>query len=285
MSAPSSTVIPMPAFEIVPGTADGAVVVHAPHGSRAVPDAERAHIVLGDAALAAELDDMTDGHTELIAAGAAGAATPRPWIFANRLSRLVVDPERFPDEREEMLAVGMGAVYTRTSTGEPLRPADADYENALLSRYFHPYAQAMTDVIDDRLAAAGRAVIIDVHSYPSKQLPYELHGDGPRPPICLGTDDFHTPPWLLDAARTAFRDFGGTELNTPFAGCYVPLKHYCRERSVAALMIEIRRDIYMAEPGGAPTPGLDDLVSALAQLISAVSVNTVNINTANINTA
>ncbi|HEU5334237.1 MAG TPA: N-formylglutamate amidohydrolase [Actinocrinis sp.] len=260
----------MPAFEIVPGTADGAVVVHVPHGSRAIPEAERARILLDDAALAAELDAMTDGHTDLIAARAAAAATVRPWTFANRLSRLVIDPERFPDEREEMLAVGMGAVYTRTSSGEPLRPADPAHGDALLSRYFHPYAQAMTDLIDGRLAAAGRAVIIDVHSYPSKPLPYELHADGPRPPICLGTDEFHTPPWLLDAARTAFRDCGAVELDTPFAGCYVPLKHYGRTGSVAALMIEIRRDGYMTEPGGAPTAGIDPLVSALTRLIDAV---------------
>jgi N-formylglutamate amidohydrolase len=275
MSAPSSTVISMPAFEIIPGTADGAVVLHVPHGSRAVPEAERTRILLDDAALAAELDAMTDGHTDLIAARAADAATPRPWTFANRLSRLVVDPERFPDEREEMRAVGMGAVYTRTSCGEPLRPADAAHENALLSQYFHPYAQAMTELVDGRLAAAGQAVIIDVHSYPSKPLPYELHADGPRPPICLGTDAFHTPPWLLDAARTAFGDCGGIELNTPFAGCYVPLKHYGRTGAVAALMLEIRRDVYTTEPGGAPTLGLDHVVAALARLVEAVSVNAV----------
>ena len=261
----------MPAFEIIPGTADGAVVLHVPHGSRAIPEAERAHILLDDAALAAELDAMTDGHTDLIAARAADAATRRPWTFANRLSRLVVDPERFPDEREEMRAVGMGAVYTRTSSGEPLRLTDAPHENALLSRYFHPYAQAMTGLVDERLAAAGRVVIIDVHSYPSKPLPYELHAHGPRPPICLGTDDFHTPPWLLDAARAAFGDCGGIELNTPFAGCYVPLKHYGRTGAVAALMIEIRRDVYMDEPGGAPTSGLDQVISALARLVDNVA--------------
>jgi N-formylglutamate amidohydrolase len=112
-------------------------------------------------------------------------------------------------------------------------------------------------------------VIIDVHSYPSKPLPYELHADGPRPPICLGTDAVHTPPRLLEAARTAFRACGGIELDTPFAGCYVPLKHYGRDSRVAALMIEIRRDVYMTEPGGAPTSGLDHVVSALAHLIDA----------------
>lgn len=256
----------MPGFEIVPGAPDGAVVLHAPHGSRTVPDAERARILLDDAALAAELDDMTDGHTGLIATQAAEASAQRPWIFANRLSRLVVDPERFPDEREEMLAVGMGAVYTRTATGAPLRLDDPAHHHAVLTQYFHPYANAMADLIDDRLAATGRAVIIDVHSYPSKPLPYELHADGPRPQICLGTDAFHTPPSLLAAAQAAFRDYS-IELDTPFAGCYVPLRFYNRNRSVSALMIEIRRDTYMTEPGGDPTPGLDRIVSALTHLI------------------
>jgi N-formylglutamate amidohydrolase len=268
MSAPSSTVISMPGFEIVPGTPDGAVVLHVPHAARAIPAAERARILLDDAALAAELDDMTDAHTDLIAASAAHTARVRPWILANRFSRLVIDPERFPDEREEMLAVGMGAVYTRTSSGEPLRPAAPAHHDALLARYFHPYAQAMTDLIDERLAAAGRAVIIDVHSYPSKPLPYELHADGPRPQICLGTDAFHTPPSLLDAAREAFRPWE-VQLDTPFAGCYIPLRHHRRTPDVSALMIEIRRDTYMTEPGGEPTAELARIASALANLIDA----------------
>ena len=69
-------------------------------------------------------------------------------------------------------------------------------------------------------------MIIDVHSYPTEPLPYELHGDGPRPPVCLGTDPFHTPAGLLAAAEDAFAGFGGTGVDSPFAGAYVPLKYY-----------------------------------------------------------
>jgi N-formylglutamate deformylase len=261
----------MSGFEIIPGAPDGAVVLHVPHGSRAIPDEVRRRILLDDASLSAELDDMTDSHTGLIAARAAEAARTRPWTFANRLSRLVVDPERFPDEREEMLAAGMGAVYTKTASGRPLRSDDPAHAADLLSRYFHPYASAMADLVDARLAAAGRAVIIDVHSYPSKPLPYELHADGPRPEICLGTDAFHTPRWLLAAARAAFQNRGDVGLDSPFAGCYVPLRHYGTHRAVGALMIEIRRDAYMNEPGGAPTSGLDRVAAALAELIDAAA--------------
>ncbi|GGY46783.1 hypothetical protein GCM10010363_29440 [Streptomyces omiyaensis] len=261
-------------FRLLPGAADSPVLLHVPHSSREIPAPVRAGIVLDDAALGRELDHLTDAHTEEIAARAAGAAGRAPWRFVNGLSRLVVDPERFPDEREEMLASGMGAVYTRTAHGAELRPAGFD-GRALVERYFEPYARAVTEAVDERLAAAGRAVVVDVHSYPTGALPYELHGDGPRPPVCLGTDPFHTPAWLLEAAREAFAGFGGTGVDSPFAGTYVPLRHHGRDPRVAALMVEIRRDLYMAEPGGAAGPGLGALGDALAALVDRVSARTV----------
>ncbi|MFF3850653.1 N-formylglutamate amidohydrolase [Streptomyces sp. NPDC002328] len=259
-----------PSFSLLPGAAGSPVILHVPHSAREVPAAVRGGISLDEAALERELDHITDSHTAEIAVRAAEAAGVAPWRFVNRLSRLVVDPERFPDEREEMLAVGMGAVYTRTTHGEAVRPEDTDPE-PLLARYFRPYARAMAEAVAERLAVAGRAVIIDVHSYPTERLPYELHGEGPRPPVCLGTDSFHTPPELLAAAREAFAPLGETGLDSPFSGTYVPLEYYGSEPRVSALMVEIRRDTYMTEPGGPAGPGLSRLASALAELVDAVS--------------
>jgi N-formylglutamate deformylase len=259
-----------PSFTFLPGADASPVILHVPHSAREIPPGVRAGIVLDDGALERELDHITDAHTARIAEEAARLAGAAPWRFVNRLSRLVVDPERFPDEREEMRAVGMGAVYTRTTHREPLRPADADPE-PLLARYFRPYARAMADAVGERLAAVGRAVVVDVHSYPSAPLPYELHGDGPRPAVCLGTDGFHTPPELAAAARTAFAEIGVTGLDSPFAGTYVPLEYYGKDPRVSALMVEIRRDTYMTEPGGPAGPGLLRLASALAALVDAVT--------------
>ena len=65
-----------------------------------------------------ELLLMTDAWTDEIVAHIAFDATK--VIFP--VSRLVVDPERFSDDADEpMAAGGMGAVYTKLSTGEPLR--------------------------------------------------------------------------------------------------------------------------------------------------------------------
>ena len=257
----------MPGFRTVPGSARSPVVLHVPHGSRHIPEPARERILLDDAALALELDRMTDADTGPLAARAARAAGEPPWVFENLVSRLVVDPERFPDEREEMRAVGMGAVYTRTSYGGRLRADDPAHTRRLLGEYFDPYAQAMTDLVEARLAETGRAVVIDVHSYPSRALPYELHAAGDRPAVCLGTDDFHTPGWLVDAARAAFGECGEVALNTPFGGCYVPLRHYRTNREVSALMVELRRDVYLVEPAGVRTAGFPSLAEALTTLI------------------
>ena len=251
-------------FEVIPGDPASPVILHVPHASRLLGRA-RGGIVLDDASLEAELDRMTDAHTDLIAERAGSGA----WRFINGYSRLVVDPERFPDEREEMLAVGMGAVYTRTSLGEPLRADDPVAAEALLSGHFRPYAEAFTDLVDARLSVLGRVVIVDLHSYPSRPLPYELHGDAPRPAVCIGTDPFHTPASLIAAAERAFGPIG---LNTPFAGCYVPIKHYRSDARVRAVMVELRRDTYMVEPAGPRTSGWSTVTRAVASFVRGNSV-------------
>jgi N-formylglutamate amidohydrolase len=255
-------------FEISHGAPDSPVILHVPHASREITPAARASLLIDDEELREEFDHLTDAHTDELARRAAESADTRPWIFRNRWSRLVVDPERFPDDREEMRAVGMGAVYTHGFAGRKLRDEDFVRDQEAFQTHYRPYATALADQVARRLDATGRAVVLDVHSYSTAPLPYELHGTGPRPPVCLGTDPFHTPPELVAAATAAF---GEVALDTPFAGCYVPLEFHHRDPRVSALMIEIRRDTYLTEPGGPPTASLDRLAAALATVVNSVS--------------
>jgi N-formylglutamate deformylase len=249
-------------FEIVPGDPASRVVLHVPHSSRSIPAEVRAGIVLDDDALETELSAITDARTDEIALAAASRAGLRPWLFVNRLSRLVVDPERFPDDTEEMNAVGMGAVYERTTQrGVLRRPTDAE-RAALIADFFDPYAAALAELVRQRLADVGQLTILNVHSYPEFALPYELHGDGPRPEICLGTDESHTPPALVETARSAFAGSlprAEVGLDSPFSGCYVPLDQYGTNPDVGALMLELRRDVVETH--------LDVLATAIAALV------------------
>jgi N-formylglutamate amidohydrolase len=255
-------------FAVTAGDPASPVVLHVPHASRDLPPAARESLLIGADELEEELDHLTDAYTDEIALRAASQASRRPWVLRHRWSRLAVDPERFPDEREEMRAVGMGAVYTHGWAGRKLRDEDPVRDATALQTHFGPYAAAVKDLVADRLAVCGRAVIVDVHSYSTLPLPYEMHGASPRPAVCLGTDRYHTPPDLISAAEAAFVDVA---LDTPFAGCYVPLDFYGREPAVTALMIEIRRDGYMIEPGGPPTSGLSVLASRLATLLNSLA--------------
>ena len=259
-------------FELVSGDGASPVILHVPHASSAIPGYVRAGIVLDDEALAAELARMTDAYTDRMALATADRVTPRPWVFLNRLSRLVVDPERFPDDREEMRTVGMGAVYTRTSGGSVLREPTPDQEAELIGSYFQPYAEMMSSLVDGRLDACGKAVIIDVHSYPRLPLPYELHPDTPRPELCIGADRFHTDSVILEAVSDAFRGFGEHRVNEPFAGSYVPLSRYGWDHRVSSIMLEIRRDTYTDEATRAPDlEAIDDIARRIAAMVGTVS--------------
>jgi N-formylglutamate deformylase len=236
-----------PRARFVPGSADSSVLLHVPHSSRVIPDWVRERILLSDAELEAEIDRMRDSCTDVIAEQAADRASIRPHMFVNELARQVVDPERFPDEREAMARIGHGAVYLKTSQLTPLRADDPEHVTELLDHFFHAYARQMTDEVQSILTACGDVTVLDIHSFPREALPYE-RSDGPRPSICLGVDDFHTPPELVAAAREAFSDFD-TEINTPFAGTYVPLKFYEGDARVRGLMIEVRRDVPASDAG------------------------------------
>lgn len=258
-------------WRVTEGAPVSRVLLHVPHSALAIPSEIRSEILLSDAQLESELLAMTDAHTALIAQEAMRGSTTPPWMFTNLLSRLVIDPERFPDGREEMEKVGMGAVYTRTSTGMELRLPSPSARQELLQRYFDPYAATFTELVQRRLEANGEVTIIDVHSYATLALPYELHSAGARPAICLGTDPDHTPAWLVDAARHAFVSFDDIEVNSPFSGTYVPLAHYERAGNVRSIMIEIRRDQYMNEvTGQADVVSVNQLGACLAELCSAV---------------
>lgn len=252
------------------GTAPS-VVLHVPHAGLAIPPDVRAGVVLDDDALAAELAAMTDRHTDVLAlraAEAAHAAGVDSIVVVNRLSRLVVDPERLPDDEEPMAAIGMGAVYLATADLGVLRQPDPDRDADMRVRFFDPYAAAVAEIVDEVLAARGDVTVIDVHSYPREPLRYEADPHAARPGVCLGTDSVHTPDTLVDAARDAFEGVtGGVELDTPFAGTYVPLAHFGVTPTVQSLMVEIRRDTYMDEATLGLHDGADDIVARFSALL------------------
>lgn len=241
-------------------------VLHIPHASVLIGDDIRASFSIDEAALADEVLAMTDWFThELFSLeGPLSASVVYP------VSRLVVDPERFVDDDiEPMASRGMGAVYTHTSQCTALRhPLDAQAREQLLDLYYRPHHARLTSAVDSALRTWHSCLVIDCHSFGSKPKPYELDQSPWRPDICLGTDAYHSPPALVDAAEQMFADAGfSVALDRPFSGALVPSAHYHRDSRVMALMVEVNRGIYMNELSGERLDSFDALRERLQRVI------------------
>jgi N-formylglutamate amidohydrolase len=165
-----------------------------------------------------------------------------------------------------MEAVGMGALYTHGTHRQPIRTLD-DAEGARLLDDFHAYGQLFAALVDRVLERWGRAVILDVHSFPKDPLPYELHADDRRPELCIGVDPVHSPPSLVEVVRASF-DGWDIAVNEPFRGSYVPLPHLGDPR-VSSVMLEIRRDRYL-RADGSTTRAVRDIGRRLRRIIAGV---------------
>lgn len=235
---------------VVDSTATSPVILHAPHGGRAIPEAQRGSFVVPQEEIERELLALTDHFTDELVRGASGAQAS---AVINGLSRFVVDVERFPDESEEKNAVGMGVLYTHGTRRQEIRRIGAADER-LIDEFYVPYAAAVTDLVDAALAQHGRAIVVDVHSYSQHPQPHDLHVDQARPELCIGFDPFHATDALVEAVERNFARLQSTH-NEPFWGAYVPLKHYRSDRRVQGVMLEIRRDVYMDEATGVADAG------------------------------
>lgn len=245
-------------------------ILHTPHASRRVPDAERALMLISDAALEDELLRMTDASTDELFRVDPLLATE--LVFP--VSRLVVDVERFGDDTMEPMAKqGMGAIYSRTSRGETLRHLDFESRMRLIRKYYLPHHFRFAAMVDAVLDQHGRCLVVDGHSFASRSLPHESDQRPDRPQICIGTDAFHTGAELRSRAIQIFSEAGfHTGIDTPFAGTIVPIKHFGRDPRVQSIMIEVNRALYMDESTGEHLPDFNQFCNrfrkALQSLIS-----------------
>ncbi len=264
-------------IQVASSEPDLPLIVHVPHSSVAIPEEWRRGILLSDGELAAELLAMTDHMTEALfnAAPSLGGVA-----FVNRTSRLVCDPERFAQDRDEPMAdKGMGAVYVRTSHGLPLRAALRDRDGvevspdraSIMEALYWPYTTALAARVASFLGSHDRCMIVDGHSFPSTPFPYE-DPERDRPEICIGFDPFHAPEQLVDALESYCRARGRSiGRNTPFGGSYVPYVHYLRDARVSSVMLEVRRDLYMDEATAEPSSSFEEVRALVHGLVGVAA--------------
>ncbi len=226
------------------------IILHIPHASTYIPEEYMSNFLLKESEMKTEFLRMVDYYTDEL------YQTENSIRIVSPVSRLLVDMERFVDDNlESMNRIGMGVLYTKTHDMMPLRNKPSDItRDRIINDFYKPHHDALDKAATDELKQHKKCLIVDCHSFLSKQPIYEKEYDPTpkhRPQICIGSDDYHTPPELTSKVVNLFKDKGyEVDINTPFAGSLVPNAFYGKDNRVCSFMIETRRDLYMNEQNG-----------------------------------
>lgn len=245
------------------------LVLHIPHASRTIPQDVRSLLLPDGDTIGRELLLLTDAWTDEIVA----EFDPEAERVLFPVSRLVVDPEQFPHDADEpMAAHGMGAVYTKLSSGERLRANNKAERRRPLETYYRPHHARLESAVGEALTQFGRCLIVDVHSFSSMPLPHEPDQTVPRPEVCIGFDRFHSPFREAEEIRRICeaKQFSAGSID-PSGGASCLQRYWSADARVRSFMLEIRRDLYMDEATGNKRADFSAASRRLCSLIEALA--------------
>ncbi|MEW6630468.1 MAG: N-formylglutamate amidohydrolase [Pseudomonadota bacterium] len=161
-------------------------------------------------------------------------------LIETRVSRLVIDCNRPLDAPDLVSPVSeTTAIPGNAGLSEKQRAARIDLA-------WRPFHQAISDVIDERLAKGQETRLVSVHSftpvYKGKNRPWHIG-------IIHDEDRRLAAPLISALQRLAGICVGVNEPYSPADRVYFTLERHARSRGLACAMIEIRNDEISGETG------------------------------------
>jgi N-formylglutamate amidohydrolase len=226
----------------------GPVVVSIPHAGLEVPAEDADVLAISGRGLLRD----ADLHVEKLASGIPALGVP---VVVGQVSRYVLDLNRSPDDVDADVCPAVerparssprGLCWRTATDGTAVlrRPLTVAEVRSRVQRIHAPYHDALRALLAERKARFGHAVLLDLHSMPSRY-------DSParRVDVVPGTlDDTSCAPALL---QLVVDHFTAAELsvrpNDPYKGQYTTAHHGRPTEGVHALQLELNRDLYMDE--------------------------------------
>jgi N-formylglutamate deformylase len=217
------------------------LILHIPHSSINIPLKDG--YVVSHEILQSEILKLTDWYTDDLFNSQEDVMVIAPF------SRIFCDPERFPDDEQEIMAkFGMGVLYEKTDNGDSMRVVGPELRKQILEEYYWKHHYRLNIAVNKQLEQYNKAVILDCHSYPEIPIERSLIKSSFRPDFNIGTDAYHTPKILIDASIDFFKQKGfSLGIDEPYTGSIVPLEHYQKNKNVQSIMLEINRRLYLEE--------------------------------------
>jgi N-formylglutamate amidohydrolase len=236
---------------IEPRTEPTAVLVEIPHAGLELDPEALATLAAPARALGADADLYVD---ELYAdAPDVGAA-----LIASRLSRYVCDLNRAETDVDPLAVEGgsarsspHGFVWRTTTEGRPalLGPiSPAEYQRRV-ERYHRPYHRRIAELLEERRARHGFAVLLCAHSMPSRGRDGHDDAGVERADIVPGTRGRTTAAAPVIALAEELAEKAGFRLrhDEPYRGGFTTVNFGRPRDGVHAMQIELARRLYMDE--------------------------------------
>lgn len=247
-----------PVFQLYPpATETSCAVFSSPHSGADYAAAFQGGTLLDPLQLRSSEDAFVD---ELFAAAPLFGAP----LLAARVPRACLDLNRAPEDLDPAviagasrrflnprIAAGLGVIPRVVAEGRPIMRGKLSLAEAQrrIGAYWHPYHARLRELLAERRARFGMAILFDCHSMPRDALAGAVANLGHRPNVILG-DRFGAAcdRWLVEAASEMFTAQGFVVArNAPFAGGYITQSYGRPGLGVQALQIEIDRSLYMDE--------------------------------------
>lgn len=261
-----------------PVVAAGPMIFASPHSGRDYSQAFLAQAVLDRAAIRSSEDAFVDRLFDCapgLGAPLLAAQVPRAYIDLNRaadeLDPAVIDGiARAP--HNPRVSSGLGVIPRVVAGGRPIYRGKLQLEEARarITRFWHPYHQALSALIEETRSAFGEAILIDCHSMPHEAIEAHTRSGQPRPEVVLG-DRYGAAAGreVMDRVEAAFAAAGlRVGRNAPFAGAYMTQAYGRPSRGVHVVQVEIDRTLYMNEARVEPLPGFEAFRSLIAGVVA-----------------
>ena len=202
------------------------------------------------------------------------ARFPRAYLDVNR-EAWELDPAMFADAlpgfvnaRSPRVRMGLGTIARIVASGEEIYARKLRFAEARqrVETLYHPYHQALRQLVDDTATGFGGCLLLDCHSMPSAA---GIGGGQEGIDVVLG--DCHgsaCAPRIVEAARAFLAQRGfSVALNAPYAGGFTTSHYGSPRRARHALQIELNRALYMDERRFERSAGFERVSAEMTALL------------------
>lgn len=269
-----------PAFETIrPRRLVAPVVFNSAHSGRVYPERFLAMTRLDHLSIRQSEDAWIDelfGRAPHVGAPLLRAHFPRAYLDVNR-EPWELDPEMFVEPLSDRfnttsprVAAGLGTIARVVAENKPIYRERLTLEDARMriEGIYHPYHQALQNLLSDAVNTFGVALLVDCHSMPR----ITRTGDRSAPDVVLG-DRYGTTcaPAILDLVDTIFTAAGlKVARNRPYAGGFSTRTYGRPQHGVHALQIELSRHLYMNEVTLTKSADFEPMRALIDRLILAL---------------